>query len=62
MDPLTAALNLATTALELGSKVWDATPLELRAQTAGDWAKFTHNIAAHIIALQEKINQLHPAK
>jgi hypothetical protein len=56
IDPLTAALNLATAALTFGMKVWDATPKELQAQSAGDWAKFTHNIGNFATSIQDKIN------
>lgn len=58
MDPLTAALNLATAALHMAEKVWDATPKELQSQGAGDWAKFTHNIGGFVVSLQDKINGL----
>jgi hypothetical protein len=56
IDPLTASLNLATAALAFAGKVWDATPKELQAQTAGDWAKFTHNIGSFIVSIQDKVN------
>ena len=62
MDPLTASLNLATAALALATKIWDATPDALKAQSAGDWAKFIHNIAAVIIDIQVKINAAAAAK
>jgi hypothetical protein len=55
MDPLTAALQLANTALALATKVWDATPAPLQAQNASDWAKFTHGIGGFITTIQEKI-------
>jgi len=58
MDPLTAALNLATTTLELAGKIWDATPKDLQSQSAGDWAKFTHNLSALVIRLQDKVDAI----
>ena len=60
MDPLTAGLNLATTLLQLAGKVWDATPPELKAQSASDWAKFSHNIGAFLTGIQDKINAAIP--
>ncbi len=56
MDPLTAGLNLANTLLELAGKVFDATPADLKAQSAGDWAKFAHNISEFLLGIQAKIN------
>jgi len=56
MDPLTAALNLANGVLAFATKVWEATPKDLQATSAGDWAKFTHNIGSFILGVQEKIN------
>lgn len=56
MDPLTAALNLATAALALATKVWDATPQAQQQAAASDWATFTHNIGAFITSVQGKIN------
>jgi len=58
MDPLTAALNLATGALALATKVWDATPKDVQTQAAADWGKFTHNIGSFIVSVQDKINGL----
>lgn len=56
MDPLTAALNLANTALQLAVKVWDATPPDAQTRAAADWAKFTHNIGSFITAIQDRVN------
>jgi hypothetical protein len=56
MDPLTASLNLATAALALATKIWDATPAALQAQSAGDWAKFIHGLSAFILDIQAKID------
>ena len=56
MDPLTAALNLATAVVALATKVWDATPPELQRQEAGNYAKFFLNIGDFILAAQAKIN------
>lgn len=56
MDPLTAALNLATAALALATKIWDATPPALQATSAGDWAISTHNVFAFLTSIQDKIN------
>jgi hypothetical protein len=56
MDPVTAAFNAATAALTLATKVWDATPEPLKAQSAGDWAKSVHNVIAFLLEMQNKIN------
>ena len=55
MDPITATLNLATEALKFAEKIWDATPDAQKAQAAGDWATFTHNIGEVVLALQQKL-------
>lgn len=57
MDPLTAALNLASAIVALATKVWDDTPLALRQAEAANWAKFTVNIGDFIIGLQGQINK-----
>ena len=58
LPQLTAGIELGILSLTLAGKIWDATPKELQAQSAGDWAKFIHNISAFILSLQEQINQL----
>ena len=58
MDPLTATMNAVTAALALAKSVWDATPKDLQASSAGDWAKFTHNIGDFFMSLQSKINEV----
>jgi hypothetical protein len=56
MDPLTAALNLASATVTLLGKVWDATPKEQQILQASDIAKTLHNISSFINGVQEKIN------
>ena len=56
MDPLTAALNTANSALILATKVWDVTPLADQTAAAKDWANFTHNIGSFLTSIQDKIN------
>lgn len=58
MDPLTAVMNAVTATIALAGKVWDATPADLKAQSAGDWAKFTHNIGSFFLTLQDKIDHI----
>lgn len=58
MDPLTAALNLATVAVTLATKIWDATPEPLKAQESANWAQFIINIGSFINQAQAKINAM----
>jgi hypothetical protein len=62
MDPMTAALNLANAIMALLTKVWDATPKDQQATSAGDVAKTLHNCSAFLQGVQEKINGLVGAK
>jgi hypothetical protein len=55
MDPVTAVLNLATAAMTLAGKVWDATPPSLQQQNAADWATFTHSMGEVINDLNGKL-------
>jgi hypothetical protein len=58
MDPLTvtyAAIQLATAALTLATKVWDATPAADQAASAANYAQFNNNIGAFILAVQAKL-------
>jgi hypothetical protein len=55
MDPVTAALNLLTALVSLGTKVWEATPAPLQAQGAADWATFGHNAMTALLELQSKL-------
>lgn len=56
MDPITQAFVVTGKALDFGMLIWQATPEPLKAQSAGDWAKFVHNISDVILNLQDKIN------
>lgn len=61
MDPLTVlagVMEVASLALTLGNKIWDATPKDLQTTEAGDWAKFAHNISEVILSAQKQINAL----
>lgn len=58
MDPLTAALNLATQLLVFADKVWTATPPAQQASGAANWQEFINNIGSVVLAIQTKINKL----
>jgi hypothetical protein len=58
MDPVTAALNLASQILAFASKIWDATPPAMQAANAANWAQFIHNIGDVLLSLQSKINAI----
>lgn len=56
MDPITAALNLATATLAFAHDVWNSTPADLKASEAANWAKFAINIGNFITSIQDKLN------
>lgn len=56
MDPITAALNIANTALQLLRDIRNDLPEDARKQGAADAAKMVHNIMEFVLSLQGKIN------
>ncbi len=58
MDPVTAALNFANTALELIRDIRNDQPEDVRKAGAADAAQIVHNIAQFVLSLQGKINAL----
>lgn len=56
MDPITATMNMITGLVKLSQDVFDAMPPELRTQTAGDFAKFNHNVSTFLVTIQDRIN------
>lgn len=56
MDPVTAALDVAKSLIDLQALIFKAAPADLQAKVAGDSLTFLHNIGSFVLTLQDKIN------
>ncbi len=58
MPALTVALRIIEKGLDLGIRIYDVTPQDLKVQGAADWARFGHNVIQAVLDLQDDFRNL----